>query len=245
MSKTFLVGIGGGTGSGKGTVSGLIATHLEEWGLRVHEFCMDDCYKSVDYLSSEARDALCFNPERNYDHPDMIDFERLEGILQRMRAGEEFSYKKYDFNVHMYGGEEQGVEPQIDVALVEGNFGLYSGNDVGKRIVEMYDYKLFVTTNPQIAQLRRIRRDIKERGREVEHITRQMETTVIPMSEMFINPTRYNANDIIDWHVHAPSNSEVLMQGLTRTARMHALRVYESVKGPLLAEVDVDGGFLS
>ncbi len=234
---TYLVGVGGGSGSGKGTITDLIQLHLEKWGLRCHILTTDDCYHNFSHLTEQERDNLCFNPDKNYDHPSSIDFVRLLKFSQDLKNGQPFSYLTYNFKTHTYDADSVAIDvpENLDVAIVEGNYALYSdsGAEVGKRLVNLYDHKLFVTTDPLIAQLRRIERDIKERGRAVEHIVRQLRMTVIPMYKRFIYPTHLAADDVVNWDVDPSTNSQQVKDKLIKIARQRALVVYEDVRGAL------------
>lgn len=125
------------------------------------------------------------------------------------------------------------------MAIIEGIYALYSGTEVGvnpNELVSLYDRRLFVVTTPEVALIRRIRRDIQERGRPVDHALRQLEKTVVPMYHRFIYPTSLNADDVIDWKADARGEDSV-KRTLIMTARQKALSLYEAVKGHLVQEL--------
>jgi uridine kinase len=248
---TYLVGVAGGSGSGKGTITELVKQHLELWDLSCHVLSTDDCYRDLSHLTELQREELCFNPEKNYDHPSSVNFERLATFSSRLQQGEPFAYQTYNFKSHTYDDESKtiAVDPTLDVGIVEGNYALYSGAEVGKLLLNLYDHSLFVTTNPNIAMARRIRRDINERGRDLEHVLDQMVMTVIPMYEKFIFPTRLDAADVVDWHVGPFRQKFDVKRKLISTARQRARTIYEGVKGvsesAVLCELDPDSVSLS
>ncbi len=244
----YLVGIGGGTGSGKGTITRLIRDHLTLWGKGCFILSTDDAYRDLSYLPDEERDALCFDPDFNFDHPRVIDFERLVAYARKLKDGKGFVYPRYDFRIHRYGPETREVPADLDVAIVEGIYALYSGPEVGRderALVDLYDYTLFVATTPEIGVLRRIRRDIVERERDVEHAIRQLETTVIPMHKRYIEPTQQNADDLVDWRTGKVEDSEVKRK-LVAIARQKAMHIHEAAgeaegESALLPELDMSG----
>ena len=235
----YLVGIAGGSGSGKSTVAGLIQQHLKLWGVTTAILSMDDCYRDFSGLDEEQRAALCFNPELNYDHPHSVDFGRLEDYLHQLNSGQRFEYPQYDFARHCHGTNFVSVPQNVEVGIVEGIFALYSGQPVERGLIDLYDEGLFVVTSPEIAQLRRISRDLTERGRELGHVRRQLEQTVIPMYRRFVLPTADNATDVINWQIHTADN-DAMKRKLFAIARQKALSIYERVRSPVLAELASD-----
>ena len=99
---------------------------------------------------------------------------------------------------------------------------------------------MFVLTTPEIAQIRRVRRDITGRGRELEHVLKQLERTVVPMYKQFILPSSINATDVIDWRVDETQSEEAIKRKLVDIARQKALSIYEHVKARLLPELDLE-----
>jgi len=236
---TYLVGIAGGTGSGKGTIAELIEKYLTEWGLKTFVLSSDDCYKDYSYLSVQERDGMCFNPDLNFDHPKSVHFERLIAYAKQIKEGKSFEIPRYDFKTHSYGNTTINVPEHLDVGIIEGIYTLYSGEEIEKSLLSLYDFKVFVVTTPEIAMARRMRRDIAERGREVQHVLDQLNKTVIPMHKKFVYPTQYNADDIINWSVDETQSSDEIREGLLRIAKQKAFSIYEAVKEPVLKNLDL------
>lgn len=236
----YLVGIAGGTGTGKGTIADLISRHLETWKLSCAVLSTDDFYKNLSLKSKEERDNLCFDPNYNYDHPAIIDFNLLVDCATNFKEGRPFQYKKYDFKIHTHGDEKIEVPGNLDVAVIEGLYALYSGQEVKDGLISLYDHRIFVATTPEIAQNRRISRDIRERGRELEHVLKQLNTTVVPMQKKYVYPTQMNAYDIVDWRVDESLGEEQITEKLTKIARSKAIYIYESVKKMVLPELDLE-----
>ena len=233
---TYLLGIAGGTGSGKGTFVDLIIKHLELWELKCTILSTDNCYRDLSYLSSEQRDQLCFNPENNYDHPDLLDIDRLLAYTQYLKEGKSFSYNRYNFQTHSYDQTNPIEVPEsLDVAIIEGIYALYP-----QQLLLQYDHRIFVDTNPVLAALRRVKRDISERGRTIDHIVRQMSTTVVPMHEKYVFPTKVNADEVVNWRVDETRNNQEITQQLIEMARQRALAIYERVKEPLLKNINTN-----
>ncbi len=234
MSMAYLVGITGGTGSGKGTLAELIQEHLTRWDVSCFILSTDDCYKDLSYLPADERDKLCFDPEKNFDNPESLNEERLVAYGRFLKKGKPFNFRKYDFSTHSYeNSQEISVPEGIEVAVVEGIFSLHP-----KELLSMYDYKIFVDTHGILAALRRVRRDANERGRDVNHIIDQMTKTVVYMQEQFVFTTKMKANEVVDWRVDETKEPDEIQKRLIRIARQRALAIYEAVKGPLLPEID-------
>lgn len=237
---TYLVGIAGGTGSGKGTIAELIEKYLTEWGLKTFVLSSDNCYKDLSYLPQDERDKMCFDPDFNFDHPKSVDFDRLIAYVRNLKNGRNFEVQHYDFKVHSYGVEKDCVPNSLDVGIIEGIYVLYSGEEIGKELLSLYDYKVFVVTTPEIAMARRMRRDIAERGRDVVHVLDQLTKTVIPMHKKFVYPTQVNADDVINWSLDETQDPQVVKEGLLRIAKQKAFSVYEAVKKPVLKNLDLN-----
>lgn len=237
---TYLIGIAGGSGSGKGTIAELMEKHLTTWGVRTFVLSADDCYKDLSYMDKVERDNLCFNPEFNFDHPKSVDFDKLLGYVTNLKNGRAFEMPRYDFTEHSYGEQKVDVPGSLDVAIVEGIYTLYSGTEIGNGLLSTYDHKIFVITTPEIAQNRRIRRDVSERGRELEHVLKHLDATVIPMHRRFIYPTAVSADDVIDWRVDETQGADAVKKQLIAIARQKAFSVYERVRGPLLSELGLE-----
>ena len=182
-----------------------------------------------------------------FKSPTLLDFEKLVDYARKLKEGESFEVPKYDFKIHGYGSERIYVPPSLDVAIVEGIYALYSGSEVKRDLVSLYDFSIFVTTDPLIAQCRRILRDYEERGRTPSHIVRQLVSTVIPMQRQYIGPTELNAKDVVNWRADETKNPEEVKMELLRIARQKAAFIYERATGTQLLpdlnpdEVDIKG----
>ncbi len=173
----LVIGIAGGTGSGKSTIAHNIkAAMAPEETVAIIE--MDAYYKDFSHLSPEERENL------NYDHPDMIDFDLFYRQLKSLIAGQAIDKPLYDFVRHGRLTEVDRVEP-ADIIVVEGILTFHR-----KEIRDLFDIKMFVDTDPDIRVFRRIRRDIEVRGRKFEQIRKQYYETVKPMHAQFVEPSK-------------------------------------------------------
>jgi uridine kinase len=181
--KPLVIGIAGGTGSGKSTIARAIVQEFR--GEDVTHIQHDAYYHNQAGHNAAERVAV------NYDHPDSLDNDLLVTHLDALLAYEAVERPNYDFVTHSRLGSTIRLEP-TPIVIVEGIL-LFAD----RRIVERFDIKLFVDTPPDIRILRRIRRDMKERGRTFEEIRNQYYATVRPMHEAFVEPTRRLADLII------------------------------------------------
>jgi len=183
MTETpFLIGIGGGTGSGKTTIATEIADSVDA---AVTLLSLDSYYRDQSARSFEER------RETNYDHPDAVDWDRLTADLQAVARGETVRIPQYDFERHTRKDTERRLDPEAIVVL-EGIFALYH-----ERVRAELDLAVYVQTDADVRVLRRLRRDISERGRTVEGVVEQYLSTVKPMHEQFVEPTKRDADVII------------------------------------------------
>lgn len=183
MSKDALViGIAGGTGSGKST---LVRRIEEEFGPAVALLSHDFYYKAHDELSYEERCLL------NYDHPNSFDTDLLIEHIKALKAGKTVSRPIYDFTVHNRAKECKAVQP-AKVIIVEGILIFEN-----KELRDQFDIKLYVDTDADVRIIRRIVRDVKKRGRTLESVVEQYLTTVKVMHEMFVEPSKKYADIII------------------------------------------------
>jgi uridine kinase len=183
MQIPILIGIAGGTGSGKTTVARAIVRRVGED--RIEWISHDSYYRDYGSLSPEERHRI------NFDHPDSLETELLARDLDRLRAGETIEVPVYDFASHSRTRETQIVEPKR-VVIVEGILVL-GEPELRKRI----DIKLFVDTPGDIRFIRRLLRDTETRGRTLDAVVRQYLTTVRPMHEEFVEPSKRYADLII------------------------------------------------
>ncbi len=177
------IGIAGGTGSGKSTIARNIAAALPPGSVATLDH--DAYYRDRSDLTYDERCQL------NFDHPDSLETELLVAHLRRLRAGEAIEAPRYDFKTHSRLAETRRLEP-TPVVIVEGILVF-----VEERIRALLDMKIFVDTDADIRLMRRIRRDIEERGRDFNSIRNQYYATVRPMHLQFVEPSKRWADVII------------------------------------------------
>ncbi|MFQ5795885.1 MAG: uridine kinase [Candidatus Bipolaricaulia bacterium] len=181
--RPYFIGIGGGTGSGKTTIAEAIAELVpREW---ITTISMDNYYQDFSPLPFEERVKV------NYDHPDAFDWDLLLDHLERLSTGESIQMFQYDFTRHVRRDRTAQVEP-TEIIILEGILALYH-----EKIRRWLDVKIYVDTEPDERILRRIERDIHERGRSLDSVIRQYRETVKPMHEAFVEPTKKDADIII------------------------------------------------
>ena len=184
MSPTRLViGIAGGTGSGKTTIANSLAAALPPGALAIIDH--DSYYKDRPELSFEERQKI------NYDHPDALEDSLLISHLDVLRAGNPVEIPQYDFTRHARLQETRRVDP-APVVVVEGILVF-----VDEALRQRLDVKIFVDTDADIRVFRRIRRDIEQRGRMFQSIREQYYRTVRPMHLQFVEPSKRWADLII------------------------------------------------
>lgn len=183
MNRPILIGITGGTGSGKSTVSREIFKSIEETDIAIIE--QDSYYKDQSHLSFEEREKT------NYDHPFAFDNELLIKHLKDLLDRKPIEKPIYDFEIHNRKKETELVMPK-DIIILEGILILYE-----KEIRDLLDIKVFVDTDADVRLIRRIQRDIQERGRTLDSVIRQYMETVRPAHLQFVEPTKRYADIII------------------------------------------------
>ncbi|HKB79949.1 MAG TPA: uridine kinase [Thermoanaerobaculia bacterium] len=183
MKNPVIIGIAGGTGSGKTTVARAIYDRVGPD--RIEWISHDSYYRNFDGLSTEERHKI------NFDHPDSLETELLIRHLDVLGKGSSVEVPVYDFAAHARRTETQKVEPRR-VVIVEGILVL-AEPELRRRI----DIKLFVDTPADIRFVRRVVRDIQTRGRTLESVVAQYLSTVRPMHEEFVEPSKRHADLII------------------------------------------------
>ena len=181
--RPVIIGIAGGTGSGKTTVARAIYDRVGKD--KIEWISHDSYYRDFEGLSVEERHHI------NFDHPDSLESELLARHLDVLVKGSSVEIPIYDFTTHSRKAETHRVESR-KVIIVEGILVMYEP-ELRKRI----DIKLFVDTPADIRFVRRLMRDIKSRGRTVESVIEQYVTTVRPMHEEFVEPSKRYADLII------------------------------------------------
>ena len=174
--SSFIVGIGGGTASGKSTLCARIEKNAPAGVVSV--IFIDSYYRSQDRLSIEER------ARTNYDHPDALEFDLLARHLFELQSGAAVEIPVYDFAVHTRLGRTAPIKP-AQVILVEGILSLYPAS-----LRSFYDLNVFVDAPSELRLQRRLARDVKERGRTAESVYAQWNATVQPMYLEFCEPTR-------------------------------------------------------
>ena len=197
MEKPILIGITGGTGSGKSTIADALYSNFSKD--RITMIQQDMYYKDQSHLSMEER------VKTNYDHPMAFDNDLLVEHLQKLIKGEAIEKPRYDFTIHNRAKDTTTVEPR-EIIIVEGILILED-----ERIRNLLDIKVYVDTDADIRILRRLVRDIDERGRTVESVIDQYLTMVRPMHIEFTEPTKRYADIIIPEGGHNYVAIDILM----------------------------------
>mgnify|MGYP000585449071 CR=1 FL=1 len=179
----LVIGIAGGTGSGKTTVVNNILQQLNAEGVNV--LSQDNYYHDNHHLSLAEREAL------NYDHPKSIDFELLVKHVKMLKKGETIEQPLYSFVTHSRTGDFVKVDPK-NVLIVEGILVL-----TNPELLKEFDLKVFVHADSDERLIRRIRRDTQERGRDLHEVLHRYQTTLKPMHQEFIEPSKNDADLIV------------------------------------------------
>ena len=181
--ETIIIGIAGGTGSGKSTFTNKLK---EEFKDDIAVLYHDNYYRDQSHLELEER------KKTNYDHPDALETDLLIEHLTKLKNGEAIECPLYDFTQHTRSDKTVKVEPK-KVILLEGILVL-----ADKRLRDLLDIKVYVEADADERILRRMIRDVKERGRDMEGVMEQYLTTVKPMHYLYVDPTRSMADLVIN-----------------------------------------------
>jgi len=182
MQKPIIIGVAGGSGSGKTTVARRIYQQFSDAVVMIEQ---DAYYKDQAHLTFEER------LKTNYDHPNAFDHDLLIDHLKRLLAYQSIEKPVYDYTLYTRSTETIRVEPK-DVIILEGILILED-----ERLRELMDIKVYVDTDADVRILRRMERDIRERGRAIESVIQQYLTVVRPMHLQFIEPSKRYADLII------------------------------------------------
>ena len=180
--ETIIIGIAGGTGSGKTTLTRRLK---EIFGDDVSVVYHDNYYKAHPNMTYDERAAL------NYDHPDAFETDRMVTDLMALRSGRTILCPVYDYTIHDRSQDTVEVQP-TKVVIVEGILIFEN-----KALRDLMDIKIFVDTDADVRILRRILRDVKERERSLDSVIDQYLTTVKPMHEQFVQPSRQYADIVV------------------------------------------------
>ncbi|NOZ08334.1 MAG: uridine kinase [FCB group bacterium] len=181
--KTILIGIAGGTGSGKTTVAKAITSEFGKSEVALIE--QDAFYRDLKHLPFEERVKV------NFDHPDAVDFDLMKFTMRELLMGNPIQIPVYDYTTHTRSQQMKHFEKH-HIVVLEGILAL-----LDEELREMMDIKLYVETADDIRVIRRIKRDINKRGRSFESVIKQYYTTVRPMHIQFVEPTKKYADIII------------------------------------------------
>ena len=203
--KPLIIGIAGGTGSGKTT---LVDRLREQFGQDISVLNHDSYYAAHHDLSLEERQTL------NYDHPASFDTDQMIQDLEDLRQGKSIQCPVYDYTIHDRTDETVTVQP-TKVILVEGILIFEN-----KALRDLLDIKIFVDTDADVRILRRIVRDVRDRGRSLDSVVNQYLSTVKPMHEQFVEPSKRNADIIIPEGGH----NQVAMEMVMERVRAHIER---------------------
>jgi uridine kinase len=200
--KPLIIGIAGGSGSGKSTVARRVAEALTTSSVAFLD--MDAYYKNFGHLPMEERRRV------NWDHPDAIDMDFLVANLRRLAAGDAIEKPVYDFVHHARSAQTVPVAP-ADVIVIDGIL-LF----VDERVRALCDVKVFVDADPDIRLIRRIRRDMASRGRPLQDILDQYLSTVQPMHLQFVEPSKRYADVIVPRGGHNAVATEMIVAKIQR-----------------------------
>ena len=207
--RPLIIGIAGGSGSGKSTVARKVAEALRPGSVAAVD--MDAYYRNFAHLPLEERRVI------NWDHPDVFDWELLTTQLAMLADGQPIEKPVYDFVTHTRSAETVRVSP-CEVVLIDGIL-LFAEESVR----QLCDVKIFVDADADIRLIRRIRRDIRKRGRPLDDILDQYLATVQPMHLQFVEPSKRYADIIVPRGGHNPVAIEMLVAKIRQ--RLHEARV--------------------
>lgn len=188
----LIIGICGASGSGKSTLAKELAQRLEG---RCVYLKQDSYYKDHPDMSFEEREHI------NYDEPQAFEHSALLEDLRALRDGQTITAKEYDYTQHRRCDSDELIHP-ADVVLIEGIHVFYD-----PAVCEMLDFKIFIQVDPDVCLLRRVKRDIRDRGRSVESVYRQYLDTVKPMYEKYIRNYVEDADLIV---AHGGKNARIV-----------------------------------
>mgnify|MGYP006292136141 CR=1 FL=1 len=181
--QVHLIGIGGGTGSGKTLLARRLTERFSSEHVGLIE--LDSYYKDLTDLPITERE------QRNYDHPDAFDWDLLRENIAEIHTGEDVQIPVYDYTTHTRSSKVRTLS-NLRVVFVEGILVLHKSE-----IREHFSIKVYVDTDADIRVLRRLKRDIRKRGRTIESVMEQYQQTVKPMHEQYVEPTRNYADIIV------------------------------------------------
>jgi uridine kinase len=182
-NKVYVIGVAGGTGSGKSTIARNVVEVVGPGNVAYLQ--QDSYYYDLHHLPAEVRTKL------NYDHPDSIDHELLLKHVEQLKHGKTVKKPIYDFKTHSRLTQTESVPPR-KVILIEGILVL-----AHEKLRDVMDIKIFVDTDSDLRLIRRMTRDVSERGRSLDSVVDQYLSTVRPMHQQFVEPSKRYADLII------------------------------------------------
>ncbi len=197
MDKVMVIGIAGGTGSGKTTITRKL---VQNFGPDVSVINHDNYYKAHHNMPYEERAKL------NYDHPNAFDTDLLVEALKELKRGRSVTCPVYDYTIHDRSSETITIKP-ARVIIVEGILIFQS-----RELCDQMDIKIFVDADADVRILRRIVRDVRDRGRSLDSVINQYLSTVKPMHEQFVEPSKRNADIIVPQGGHNRVALEMVME---------------------------------
>ena len=197
MDQVMVIGIAGGTGSGKTTITRKL---MQRFGNDVSVIYHDNYYKAHHNMPYEERAKL------NYDQPDAFDTDQLIEAVRALKKGRQVICPVYDYSIHDRSEKTITVKP-AKVVIVEGILIFEN-----KELCELMDIKVFVDADADVRILRRIVRDVRDRGRSLESVVNQYLNTVKPMHEKYVEPSKRNADIIVPEGGHNKVALELLME---------------------------------
>lgn len=181
MEKSFIIGVAGGTGSGKTTLAKrLFDAFSKDSCLLSHDFY----YKDNKHLTFEERKML------NYDHPNSLDTSLMIEDIKKLKNGDVIFHPTYDFETHSRSGYCEMLPKKL--IIVEGIL-LFENRE----LADLFDIKIYVDTDADVRFIRRLKRDVRDRGRSMDSVIAQYLTTVKPMHEQFVEPSKRVADIIV------------------------------------------------
>ncbi len=197
MNKPLIIGVAGGSGSGKTTVVREIIRNIGHSHVTVLHH--DSYYRDVQHMPLEERVKI------NYDHPDSLETSLLIQHLHTLNAGKSVAVPTYDFTAHLRAPETERMEPR-KVVIVDGLLILWD-----RELRQLMDIKVFVDTDSDLRFIRRLKRDIEERGRSAGSVIDQYLRTVRPMHLEFVEPSKRYADVIIPQGGHNAVGVDILL----------------------------------
>ena len=212
--KTFIIGVAGGSGSGKSTVTEQIINSV---GLdNVSVVLQDHYYLDRSHLSIQERDRI------NFDHPDALDWSLMKSQLNDLYNGLPIQIPEYDFTTHTRRHVTNTILP-AKVIIVEGIFALFDSD-----MCNQMSLRIFVDTATDIRLMRRLKRDIAERGRTVDSVLKQYSQFVRPMYRKFVEPTKRKAHIIIP-HGSNKAALEMIISRIQSVISGHNINVVDNI----------------